>query len=78
MGGQDVLQLSGHLRLQCDIHGWIFGSVYEDDDNAAAAAAADDDDYDDDVSFEGRGASLLDYGVPTWRRPYDSSNEEGS
>ena len=73
MGGQDVLQLSGHLRLQCDLHGWIllFCDIDEDDDNA------DQDDDDDNPSFEGRGASLLDYGVPTWRRPYDSSHEEG-
>ena len=52
----------------------FFGGIDEDDDNADDD---DDDDDDDDPSFEGRGASLLDYGVPTWRRPYDSFNEEG-
>ena len=53
--------------------GGFFGSIVEDDDNADAK----DDEDDDDISFEGRGASLLDYGVPTWRRSYDSSHEEG-
>ena len=55
--------------------GGFFGSICEDDDYDDDD---DDDDDDEDVSFEGRGASLLDYGVPTWRRPYDSSHEEGS
>ena len=47
MGGQDVLQLSGHLRLQCDLHGWIllFCDIDEDDDNA------DQDDGDDDARW---------------------------
>ena len=49
----------------------FFGGIDEDDDKA------DDDDGDSDSSFEGRGAPLLDYGVPAWRRPYDSSHEEG-
>ena len=59
--------------------GAFFGSNDEDDDNADDDDNDDDDDDgdDDDVSFEGRGASLLDYGVPTWRRSYDSSHEEG-